>query len=65
MSSAPIQARGFISYCSPVQDRMTDTNTGVYEFDNGIRSPHVYKTVWTPLIDEMLQVHNVGRYQRT
>ena len=28
----------------------------VYEFDSVVRGHHVYKTVWTPVIDETLQV---------
>ena len=32
---------------------LTGASTSVYEFDRG---HHVYTTVWTPLIDEMLQV---------
>ena len=39
----------------PVQDGMAGTNTGVYEFDSVVRGLHIYKTVWTPLIDEMAQ----------
>ena len=42
---------------------MAGDNTGVYEFDSVVRGLHAYKTVWTPLIDETLQVHHVGRYQ--
>ena len=34
---------------------MAGANTGVDEFDSMVRGLHVYKTVWAPLIDEMLQ----------
>ena len=30
-----------------------------------VRDHHIYKTVWAPLIDEMLQVHGIGSYQQT
>ena len=63
MSPASIQTQVFISYCLPVQDRMAGANTGVDKFDSMVRALHVYKTVWTPLIDETLRVHHVGRYQ--
>ena len=34
MSPTFIQTWAFISYCSPVQDRMAGADTGVYEFDS-------------------------------
>ena len=40
-------------------------NTDVYKFDSMVRALYVYKTVWTPFIDEILQVHHAGRYQQT
>ena len=54
MSPTSIQIQVFISYCSPVRDRMAGANTGAYEFDSVVRGLHVYKTVWTPLTDETL-----------
>ena len=55
MSLASNQIQAFISYCSPVQDRIVGANTGVYKSDSVVRALHVYKTLWTsPLIDEML-----------
>ena len=36
--------------------RMAGVSTGVFEFDSVVRGYHVYKTVWTPTIDETLQV---------
>ena len=44
MSPVSIHTQAFISYCSPVQDRLAGTNTGVYEFDSLV--------VWTPLINK-------------
>ena len=44
------KSQPFISYCSPDQDRMADTNTGIYEFASVVRGLHIYKTVWTQLI---------------
>ena len=35
---------------------MVGNSTGVYEFDSITRGHHIYKTVWTPLINETLQV---------
>ena len=35
---------------------MAGTSTGVYEFNSVVRGHHVYKIVWTPTIDETLQV---------
>ena len=35
---------------------MADISTSVYEFDSVVRGHHIYKTVWTQPIDEMLQV---------
>ena len=40
--------------------RMAGTSTGVYEFHTVVRGHHVYKTVWTPVIDETLQVAQEG-----
>ena len=48
MSAVSIQTWVFICYCSPV---MAGANIGVYEFDNVTRGLHVYKTLWTQLID--------------
>ena len=44
---------------------MAGASTGVYKFNSAVRVHHVYETVWTPLIDKMLQMHDTGRYQRT
>ena len=52
MSLASIQTLAFISYCSPVQGRMAGASTSVYEFDNVVRSQHVYKSAWTTLTDK-------------
>ena len=41
---------------------MTDANTDVYKLASVVRGLHIYKTIWTPPIDEMLQVHHAGRY---
>ena len=37
---------------------MEDASTGVYKFDSVVRGHHIYKykTVWTPFIDETLQM---------
>ena len=35
---------------------MAGTSMGAYEFHSVVRGHHVYKTVWTPIIDKMLQV---------
>ena len=35
---------------------MAGASTSVFEFDSVVRGHHVYKTVWTPTIDETLQV---------
>ena len=35
---------------------MAGANTCVYEFDSVVIALHIYKTVWIPLIDEILQV---------
>ena len=35
---------------------MAGASTDVLEFDSMARGQHVYKTVWTPLIDEALQM---------
>ena len=51
MSLASIQTLAFVSYCSPVQDRMAHASTGVYEFCCIVIGQHVYKRVWIPLID--------------
>ena len=45
------------------QGRMAGASTSVYEFNSVVRIHHVYKTVWIPLIDEMLQVHGMRRQQ--
>ena len=60
MSSASSQIQAFISSCSPVQDRVALVFT-TYKFDSLVRVIHIYETVWTPLIDEKLEVHHVGR----
>ena len=39
MSPVSIQTPAFISYCSPVQDRMAGAGTSVYEFDNVVKRP--------------------------
>ena len=52
MSPVSIQTLVFISYCSPVQDRMAGASTSVYEFDNVGRGQHIYKSAWTPLTDK-------------
>ena len=59
MNTAFIQTRIFISYCTLVQVRMAGANTSVYEFDNVVRTLYIYE-----LIDEILLVHYVRRYQR-
>ena len=38
------------------QARMADASTVVYKCGSVVRCHHVYKTVWTPLIYEMLEV---------
>ena len=60
MSLVSIQTWVFISFCSPVMPRMAGTSTGVYEFHSMIRGHDVYKTIWTPVIDETLQVMQEG-----
>ena len=40
---------------------MAGANTGVYKFDSMLRGLHVYRILWTSLIDETLQVHYAGR----
>ena len=52
MSSAYIQSRAFISYCSPVQGRMAGASTSVYEFNSVVRCQHIYKSIWTLLTDK-------------
>ena len=42
---------------------MAGAYTGVYKFTSVVKGHQVYKTVWTPLIDETLIVHGVVRYQ--
>ena len=59
MSMEIIQTRIFISYCTLVQGRMAGANTSIYEFDNVVRTLYIYE-----LIDEMLLVYYVKRYQR-
>ena len=46
MSLAYIQIPAFIFYCSPVQGRMGDAGTGVYEFSSVVRGQHIYNSVW-------------------
>ena len=41
---------------------MAGASTSAYKFDSVVTGHHVCKTVWTPLIDEMLQA---GCYQQT
>ena len=41
------------------QGRMAGTSTDIYKFNTVIRGHHIYKTVWTPLIDETLQVWKI------
>ena len=38
------------------QGRIAGASTSAYKFDSVVTGHHVCKTVWTPLIDEMLQV---------
>ena len=38
------------------QGRMVGASTSVYELDGVVRGYHIYRTVWTPLIDGTLQV---------
>ena len=40
-----------IFYCSPGQGRLAGAGTSVYECDSMFRGQHVYKSVWTSLID--------------
>ena len=40
---------------------MVSASIGVYEFDSMVRGHHL----WTPLIDETLQVDGKERYQQT
>lgn len=42
---------------------MAGVNIGVCEFDSVVIALDVYKTIWTPLVDETLQLRHVGRYQ--
>ena len=44
---------------------MAGAGTSIYDCDNVIRGHHVYKTAQTSLIDEPLQVQDMGEYQRT
>ena len=44
--------------------RIAGASTGVYEFNSVVKGRHIHKTAWTPLVDETLQVHGVGRYQQ-
>ena len=47
----------FISYVDVWdQARVLIDSTSVYEFNSVVIGHHVYKSLWTPLIDEMLQV---------
>ena len=43
----------FISYRSPVQDRMAGASTSIYEFDKVVRGQDIYKSAWIPLTDKM------------
>ena len=54
-----IQTPAFISYCSSQVEMAGASHSdshSVFEFDSVVRGHHIYKTVWTPVIDEMLQV---------
>ena len=44
---------------------MTGASTGVYELYSVVRGHHIYKIVWTPLVNETLLVHGAGKYQQT
>ena len=48
----------FLLFTWMVEARMAGANTSVYKFDSVVKGLHVYKTVWTPLIDETLEVHH-------
>ena len=39
---------------------MAGPSAGVYKMHSVIRGHHIYKTVWTSLIDETVQVHGAG-----
>ena len=39
---------------------MAGDSIGVYEFDSMVWGHHIYKTLWTPVIGEMLLVHGVA-----
>ena len=52
MSLVPIKILVFISYYSPIQDKIASASTSVYEFDSMIRDQHIHKCVWTPLNDK-------------
>ena len=51
---ASIQTLALISYYSPVQGRKARASTGVYEFNSVVIGKHIYKCVWTPLIDKII-----------
>ena len=42
MSLVPIKILVFISYYSPIQDKIASASTSVYEFDSMIRGKHMY-----------------------
>ena len=44
---------------------MSGAFIGVYKFSIMVKGHQVYKTVWTPLNDETLIVHDVERYKWT
>ena len=56
MSLAFIQTLAFISYCSPIQDRIASASISVYEFDSMARGQHIYKCVWIPPNDKHISV---------
>ena len=37
----------------PVQGRMVDASTSIYEFDSVVRGQCIYETAWTSLADKM------------
>ena len=53
MSLVPIKILVFISYYSPIQDKIASASTSVYEFDSMVRGKHIHKCVWTPLNDKI------------
>ena len=54
MSQESIQTLAFISWMAITAS--ASTSCSVYEFDSIVRGHHIYKTIWTPVSDEMLQV---------